>query len=63
MSRGAQSLKQSNFEKALRGAEKAGLKVQRTEVRPDGSFILDFSGPRQLGENAGADGNPWNSVK
>ena len=61
MSRGAQSLKQSNFEKALKGAERAGLKVRRTEVRPDGSFILDFSGPRQ--QNADADDNPWNSVK
>jgi hypothetical protein len=37
MSRGAQSFKQGDVTKALRGAEKAGFKVQRAEVRPDGS--------------------------
>ena len=33
MSRGANTFKQGDVTKALKGAEKAGLKVQRAEVR------------------------------
>lgn len=39
MSRGAQTFKQGDVTKALRAAEKAGFKVQRAEVRKDGSIV------------------------
>jgi len=58
MSCGAQSFKQGDVTKALRGAEKAGFKVQRAEVRPDGSILLNA--PQQ---ETDASANPWNSVK
>jgi hypothetical protein len=45
MSRGAHTFKQGDVTKALKGAEKAGLKVQRAEVRQDGSILLDFDPP------------------
>jgi hypothetical protein len=45
MSRGAQTFRQGDVTKALKAAVKAGLKVQRAEVRADGSIILDFNGP------------------
>jgi hypothetical protein len=45
MSRGAPTFKQGDVTKALKGAEKAGLKVQRAEVRKDGSILLDFDPP------------------
>jgi hypothetical protein len=45
MSRGAQTFKQGDVTKALKAAVKAGLKVQRAEVRTDGSIILDFTAP------------------
>jgi hypothetical protein len=60
MSRGGQSFKQGDFTKALRGAEKAGFKVQRAEVRPDGSIILELNA---LQQETDASVNPWNSVK
>jgi hypothetical protein len=45
MSRGVQTFKQRDVTKALKGAEKAGFKVQRAEVRRDGSILLDFDRP------------------
>jgi hypothetical protein len=45
MSRGAQTFRQGNLTKAIKAAEKAGLKVHRTEVRQDGSILLDFDPP------------------
>jgi hypothetical protein len=45
MSRGAQSFRQGDVTKALKAAEKAGFKVQRAEVRRDGSILLDFDRP------------------
>jgi hypothetical protein len=55
MSRGAQTFKQGDVTKALRAAEKAGFKVQRAEVRKDGSILLDFrsvaSGPPDPNRN------------
>ena len=45
MSRRAQPFTQADITKALKGAEKAGFKVQRAEVRSDGSIILDFNAP------------------
>jgi hypothetical protein len=45
MSRTAPTFRQGDVTKALKAAEKAGLKVQRAEVRTDGSIVLDFNGP------------------
>ncbi len=45
MSRGAQTFRQGDVTKALKAAVKAGLKVQRAEVRQDGSILLDFDPP------------------
>jgi hypothetical protein len=44
MSRAARTFKLT-LGGALRAAVKAGLKVQRAEVRQDGSFLLDFDPP------------------
>jgi hypothetical protein len=61
MSRGAQTFKQGDVTKALRAAEKAGLKVQRAEVRADGSIVLDFN-ERPRSDSA-TDANEWDIVK
>jgi hypothetical protein len=45
MSRGTQTFKQGDVTKALKAAEKAGLKVQRAKVGRDGSILLDFDRP------------------
>jgi hypothetical protein len=45
MSRGAHTFTQGDVTKALKAAVKAGMKVQRAELRTDGSIILDFNGP------------------
>jgi len=45
MSRGAHTFKKGDVTRALKAAEKAGFKVQRAEVRTDGSIVLDFIGP------------------
>jgi hypothetical protein len=45
MSRGVQTFRQGNLTKAIKAVEKAGHKVQRAEVRQDGSIVLDFNGP------------------
>jgi hypothetical protein len=44
MSRGANTFRQGDVTRAIRGAERAGLKVRRAEVRTDGSIVLDFNG-------------------
>jgi hypothetical protein len=61
MSRGVQSFKQGDFTKALKAAEKAGFKVQRAEVRRDGSILLDFDRPAAALADPNA--NEWDSVK
>ena len=63
MSRGPQSFRQGDVTKALKGAEKAGKKVQRAEVRPDGSILLDFIDPSSTSSDAYASGNEWDTVK
>ena len=60
MSRAPQNVKQSNIAKALKGALKAGFKVQRAEIGADGRIVLDFSEQAQL---AAQDVNEWDSVK
>jgi hypothetical protein len=51
MSRGPQSFKSGDVIRALKAAEKAGLKVQRAEVRKDGSILLDFDRPASTPDN------------
>jgi hypothetical protein len=60
MSRGAQTFKQGDVTKALKGAERAGLKVQRAEIAADGRIVLDFT---QRAEKAAQDVNEWDGVK
>ena len=55
MSRGPQSFKQSDLTKAIKAAEKAGRKVQRAELRRDGSILLDF-------DRGDANDNEWDGV-
>jgi hypothetical protein len=60
MSRGAQSFRQGDVTKALRAAEKAGFKVQRAEVRRDGSILLDFERPATTPRDPNV--NEWDEV-
>jgi hypothetical protein len=60
MSRGPQSFKQSNVTKALKAAEKAGFKVQRAELRLDGSIVLNFD--RAPAAEGDANDNEWAGV-
>jgi hypothetical protein len=43
MSRGAQTFRQGDVTKALKGAVKAGLKVERVEIDRDGKIVV-FTG-------------------
>ncbi|WMT77444.1 hypothetical protein [Bradyrhizobium sp. Ash2021] len=61
MSRGEHTFKQGDITKALKAAEKAGLKVHRTEVRQDGSILLDFDPPAAAPQDPNV--NEWDSVK
>lgn len=60
MSRGAQAFKQGDVTKALKAAERAGLKVQRAEVRQDGSILLDFQRPPSVPGDPNV--NEWDEV-
>lgn len=61
MSRGAQTFKQGDVTKALRAAERAGLKVQRAEINPtDGRIVLDFT---EQPKSPVQSENEWDSVK
>lgn len=60
MSRGPQSVKQSNIAKALKGALKAGFKVHRAEIDADGRIVLDFG---EQSHEAAQDFNEWDTVK
>lgn len=62
MSRGANTFKQGDVTRALKAAEKAGLKVQRAEVRKDGSILLDFDGPPAAPRDD-PNANEWDTVK
>jgi hypothetical protein len=64
MSRGAHTtFRQTDVIRALRAAEKAGLKVHRTEVRRDGSILLDFDPPAAAPQDPNINENEWDSVK
>jgi hypothetical protein len=57
MSRGAQTFKQGDVTKALKGAVRAGLKIKRVEIDKSGKIIL-FTGA--AGEPMSA--NEWDEV-
>jgi len=61
MSRGPQTFKQGDVTRAIKAAEKAGLKVQRAELRRDGSILLDFNPPASALQDPNV--NEWDSVK
>ena len=62
MSRGAQTFKQGDVTKALKAAAKAGYRVQRAEVRRDGSILLDFDrAPPTTPDDPNT--NEWDAVK
>jgi hypothetical protein len=60
MSRGAQSFKQGDVTKAVRGAVAAGIEVERVEIA-DGKIIV-FAG-RSDKPTAASTGNEWDNVK
>jgi hypothetical protein len=62
MSRGATTFKQGDVTRALKAAEKAGLKVKRAEVRTDGSILLDFDPPATAPQDD-PNVNEWDTVK
>jgi hypothetical protein len=62
MSRAAHTfITQGDLTKILKGAAKAGLKVHRTEVRQDGSILLDFDPPATAPQDPNV--NEWDTVK
>jgi hypothetical protein len=64
MPRGAKTFTQGDVTRALKAAEKAGLKVHRTEVRQDGSILLDFDPPTTTpAPPPDPAANEWDTVK
>ena len=61
MSRGPQSLKESDITKALKAAKKAGFKV-RVEVRSD-SYFFDFDRMTEAPTPEELSVNEWDSLK
>jgi hypothetical protein len=59
MSRGAQTFKQGDVTKALKGAVNAGLSVKRVEIDKDGKIIV-FTGDMLP---SAVTGNEWDSVQ
>jgi hypothetical protein len=60
MSRKPALVRQSTITKVIKGALKAGAKVSRVEVRPDGSFTL-FNEDGPLTESSSPK-NSWDEV-
>ena len=60
MSRGAQSFKQRDVTKAVKGAVAGGMEVERVEIG-NGKIVV-FAG-RSDRPTAGSDGNEWDDVK
>jgi hypothetical protein len=62
MSRGAQTFKQGDVTRAIKGAVKAGLKVARFEIE-DGKIVV-FAGNDGLSEaRIQPDANEWDGVQ
>ena len=60
MSRGAQTFKQGDVTKALKGAVAAGLDVKRVEIDRDGKIVVVAGQPEPA---LSPDGNEWDTVK
>jgi hypothetical protein len=65
MSRGPQSFKQGDVEKAIKAAVKAGLPVARVEVEVSlgSKRIILIAGKPEEEQNSGTVVNEWDSVK
>jgi hypothetical protein len=63
MSRGPQSFKLADLEKALRAAKKAGLAVSRLEYDPRTKKIVIVFGKPDTAEANISDANEWDSVE
>jgi hypothetical protein len=61
MSRGAQSFKQGDVTKALKGAAAAGMDVNRVEIDRDGKIVVIGGAREQAAPPQSA--NEWDSVK
>lgn len=61
MSRGKHSFRQGDVTKAIKAAERAGLKVGRVEISPDGTIIVIAGKPGQ-GQDTDQSVNEWDSV-
>lgn len=61
MSRGAQPFTQNDVTKALKGAAKAGLEVQRVEIER-GKIVLVTGKPTDISTPPFPVENPWDNV-
>lgn len=62
MSRGPQNFRQSDVTKAIRGALKAGRKVQRVEIAPATGNIVVFCDGKVVADQATEEKNPWHEI-
>jgi hypothetical protein len=60
MSRGTQTFRQGDVTKALKGAQNAGLEVQRVEIEA-GKIVVFAGKPDQRSEGRSA--NEWDDVR
>jgi hypothetical protein len=61
MSRGNQTFRQGDVTKALKGAQNAGIEVQRVEIETGGKIIV-FAGKPDQGQH-GRLLNEWDDVR
>jgi hypothetical protein len=61
MSRGAQTFKQGDVTKALKGAANAGLQVQRFEIDPSGRILI-FTGQSDDRHQGAQSPTEWDNV-
>jgi hypothetical protein len=60
MSRGNQTFRQGDVTKALKGAQKAGMEVQRVEI--EAGKIVVFAG-KAFQRSEGGSANEWDDVR
>jgi hypothetical protein len=60
VSRAAQTFKQGDVTKALKGAVKAGLRVQRVEIDREGKIVVITGGDMLA---SAITGNEWDNVR
>jgi hypothetical protein len=63
MSRGAQTFKQRDVTRALKGAAAAGIDVRRVEIDREGKIIVVIGAAASSDTKVDADVNEWDSVK